>query len=643
MKIIVTGSCQATVVARCLEVMAPGVQVQALAHDADPLAGPDDIVLRQEIPGHTFPRAERAVNEIQWPFIHFNAFHPDLIYVNGPAGDVQTPLLQYNSSLVMYGWQRDFSEAQTARLFAEPIFEQLNFFNVWGSARRTLLAESDAVGFSVEAMLHRWTRMGCFMHSLNHPKLFAIADVARELAQRAGIEIAFASPEDVLQDPSLEGALWPVYPEIASRLGLTGSYAFKAAGSAATPILLTLDEFIAGSYEAYAKFPKNALYAHRFAYPAYRNLDVAAVLSNARSAPADPPEHTAQRARTSSPYNGLPDVRFWRRAVETLAPSEVDPVEARFTIDRHDRIATAGSCFAQHISHALARSGYMFYVAEQAPRSLSARAAASANYGAFSARYGNIYTARALLQLFDRAYGTFVPREEPWLRPDGRYADPFRPEIEPDGFASPDDVVASRAEHLDAVRTMFERLDVFVFTLGLTEAWRSKRDGAVFPLAPGVTAGRIDDDEYEFVNFTTAEITADLTAFLERLAGVNPRARVVLTVSPVPLIATYEPRHVLVSTTASKAVLRAAADEIERTHPNVWYFPSYEIITGSFNAGRYFEPDLRSVTAEGVDHVMRLFFKHADPTAIRSTEAEEDALLQDAVVICDEERIAEAS
>ena len=68
----------------------------------------------------------------------------------------------------------------------------------------------------------------------------------------------------------------------------------------------------------------------------------------------------------------------------------------------------------------------------------------------------------------------------------------------------------------------------------------------------------------------------DLAAFLARLKRVNPDAKVVLTVSPQPPIATYEPRHVLVSATYTKAALRVAADEIERTHPDVWYFPGYE-------------------------------------------------------------------
>ena len=222
--------------------------------------------------------------------------------------------------------------------------------------------------------------------------------------------------------------------------------------------------------------------------------------------------------------------------------------------------------------------------------------------------------------------------------------DPFRPLIEPDGFASPDDVAASRQMHLGAVRMMFEQLDVLIFTLGLTEAWRSARDGAVFPLAPGVSAGRMDAARYEFVNFTAAQVRDDLDAFLVRLRGVNANARVVLTVSPQPPIATYEPRHVLVSSVYTKAALRVAADEIERAHANVWYFPGYELVAGGFNRGAYFASDLRTVTPEGVDHVMRLFLTHcavdSDLPAAANGALVANEMLADMETVCDEEAIA---
>jgi len=90
----------------------------------------------------------------------------------------------------------------------------------------------------------------------------------------------------------------------------------------------------------------------------------------------------------------------------------------------------------------------------------------------------------------------------------------------------------------------------------------------------------MDPAAHEFVNFGVAEIVADMQLFVEKLLGVNPRAKMILTVSPVPLIATYEDRHVLVSNTYSKSVLRVAAEEISKRNPMCDYFPSYEIITG---------------------------------------------------------------
>jgi hypothetical protein len=44
------------------------------------------------------------------------------------------------------------------------------------------------------------------------------------------------------------------------------------------------------------------------------------------------------------------------------------------------------------------------------------------------------------------------------------------------------------------------------------------------------------------------EIVTDLTEAFELLRTVNPRAKIVLTVSPVPLVATFTSRHVLQAT-----------------------------------------------------------------------------------------------
>lgn len=313
----------------------------------------------------------------------------------------------------------------------------------------------------------------------------------------------------------------------------------------------------------------------------------------------------------SHPYLSMPDYAFWRRAVSSVAPHLVDPViSSAFKISPEEKVATAGSCFAQHIARYLQKSGYNYYIAETAHPIATPKTAKEYNYSEYSARYGNIYTARQLRQLFERAYGEFTPVDDVWEMPNGRFADPFRTTIQPNGFATVEELKIDRQQHFSAVKEMFENLDIFVFTLGLTETWMSKEDGAVFPLCPGVDSGAFDEKKYAFHNLSVDEVSSDMNVFLERLREINPTAKVILTVSPVPLVATAEDRHVLVSTTYSKSVLRVVAEMLSNRFENVVYFPSFEIITGDFNRGRYFANDCRSVLEKGVQHVMRLFLEH---------------------------------
>lgn len=351
-----------------------------------------------------------------------------------------------------------------------------------------------------------------------------------------------------------------------------------------------------------------------------------------------------------TPYSDLPDRAYWRRAVAAPALTEVDPVDPPpFGIGPGDRVMTAGSCFAQHIARYLRHSGFNAMLTESAHPMISAEHAAAFNYGTFTARYGNIYVARQLVQLFLRAYGRFTPAEDIWDAGGGRFIDPFRPQIQPDGFASRREYDLDRQQHFAAVRRGFETLDVFVFTLGLTEGWVSRQDGAVFPLCPGVAGGNFDPARHVFHNFSVEEITADLRDFIGLLRGVNPAARVILTVSPVPLIATASGRHVLTATTWSKSVLRVAAGMVEAALPQVCYFPSYEVILGPQAGNGWLAEDLRSVREEGVAQVMRLFFRHftdADP-ATRTDPAAADPVPDRASaemtrvirVVCEEEAL----
>jgi len=189
----------------------------------------------------------------------------------------------------------------------------------------------------------------------------------------------------------------------------------------------------------------------------------------------------------------------------------------------------------------------------------------------------------------------------------GRFHDAQRPGVDPGGLGSPEEVMLHRAYHLGQVRKLFSQADVFVFTLGLTEAWMDRAKTTVYPTAPGTIAGCFDPGRHVFHNFRFNETFDDFVAVRDRLKAINPDMKFLITVSPVPLTATATDEHVEVATSRSKSTLRAVCAELYDAFEDVDYFPSYEIITAQAARGGYFERNLRSVTSEGVGVAMRTF------------------------------------
>lgn len=69
-----------------------------------------------------------------------------------------------------------------------------------------------------------------------------------------------------------------------------------------------------------------------------------------------------------SPYSGLPKKSFWKTAVDQVHPLALDNLYAKkFAISPSDKIATGGSCFAQHVANRLRAAGYAVIDKEPPP------------------------------------------------------------------------------------------------------------------------------------------------------------------------------------------------------------------------------------------------------------------------------------
>lgn len=307
------------------------------------------------------------------------------------------------------------------------------------------------------------------------------------------------------------------------------------------------------------------------------------------------------------PYQSQPKRAFWKTGAR-VGPDDMIAglFHPKFTITPDTRIATAGSCFAQHIGAALRGAGCTMLDAEPPIHSMSQAVATRFGYGIYAARYGNIYSSRQLLQLLEEVRSGEPDPHHIWTR-DGRFFDALRPMVEPQGLASAAEVMAHRAQHLSKMAEMLQETDVFIFTPGLTESWMDRAVGRIYPVCPGVIAGTFDAEHHALKQFTHAEILTDLAAIQTALQDFQPKVKLLLTVSPVPLVATAGADHVIVASAQAKATLRSAIGEHVRGNDAVDYFPSFEIVTSSATSGPWFAADQRNVSAEGIARVTTTF------------------------------------
>ena len=113
----------------------------------------------------------------------------------------------------------------------------------------------------------------------------------------------------------------------------------------------------------------------------------------------------------TNPYEHLPISAYWKTGVTQENPYKIQNIyRKKFNIESTTKIATAGSCFAQHISRYLKKNGYNVLDFEQPPPSLPQNYHHKFGFSMYSARYGNIYTVRQLLQLAQEVASNWTPK-----------------------------------------------------------------------------------------------------------------------------------------------------------------------------------------------------------------------------------------
>lgn len=205
---------------------------------------------------------------VEFPIIVFPAYHPDLIYIalrHPTAQFFSSPIGPYNSALALLGYKCDLTAYQTRRLFQDAVYDKLGYYDLWTSSHEALLKSGRASGLRLDDAFAVWARSGCFMHSINHAKIGPLNDISTMLLRKVFQQTTFDDATPFLVDPASKDAVWPIYPEIAERFGLRGSYTFRCPDYIAQSgqKYFPLDQYIVESFKSFGFFPKDALTSDR--------------------------------------------------------------------------------------------------------------------------------------------------------------------------------------------------------------------------------------------------------------------------------------------------------------------------------------------------------------------------------------------
>ncbi len=238
------------------------------------------------------------------------------------------------------------------------------------------------------------------------------------------------------------------------------------------------------------------------------------------------------------------------------------------------KVTAFGSCFAANITRWLNRRKYTVLTADEKSE-------------AYVVRLGEgMVTTFALRQQFEWGFEGKRPKGELWH---GYSAEAF-------GY---DESIRQET------RDIFDRTDVFILTLGLSEVWYLKETGEVLWRAPPASQ---DQSLYGLRMSTVEDNNQNLRAIYDLIRKYKPDAKIIVTLSPIPLNATFRPISCMTANSASKAILRAAIDEVFREigqEDILHYWPSYEIVLDVF--GDRWQSDRRHAKPEILRFIMTLF------------------------------------
>ncbi len=303
-----------------------------------------------------------------------------------------------------------------------------------------------------------------------------------------------------------------------------------------------------------------------------------------------------------------PELRQFGASERLKSPVMRPLIRPGFSFSAQDSLFTIGSCFAREIEEAMLQDGvratsHPEVFNQWQPRVPAARAGTDERI--YRMGVVNKYTVNCMLDELRWATEDLPAEQHPAVQEiaPGRFVDFAAHNIMAgDDRAS----VCARRHEISRLMRGAYTADLIVVTLGLAEGWRDTETG--ISLVDSALSFKADRNQRFVLDALSYH---DHTAGLRAIAGLldthgKANWRMLVTVSPVPFLASFTGDDVIVANSYSKSVLRAAAEEFVRERQNVDYFPSFEMAMQS-DPALVWESDRRHVTRPFVGEIVKVF------------------------------------
>lgn len=221
-------------------------------------------------------------------------------------------------------------------------------------------------------------------------------------------------------------------------------------------------------------------------------------------------------------------------------------------INNKTKFYTMGSCFARNIHRSLLNNGFQSYHME------------------ISETINTTFANRAFIDWLDnKSQNTSITKRFEELLPSG----------------------SSSINTIEIIKNS----DVFILTLGVAYAFFDKINGEFVLPRPTQLNSRALAEKYDYRLTSVSENIENVQYLISYIRKISPNIKVIVTVSPVPIIASFGHPSCVQADCLSKSTMRLVADQIVNASgiKEILYWPSFEIFrwAGSSSSNYYAADD----------------------------------------------------